>query len=85
MDWVLNCSAAGKCPAIAPTCWGYFWGDFCTEFFFPLMQPEAQPAGVLKAFLCVGESSCPRELFRCKERSDLKLIRAAGPTIQEKS
>lgn len=84
--WVglVNCSSAGKCPAIAQCRWVDFWGDFRAEFL-PLRQPEAQPPGVINAFLCVGWSSCPRELFRCNERSDvLQLISAADPTLQER-
>lgn len=49
--WIglLNCSTAGRRPAVAQCSWVYFWDDFCAEFFFPLTQPEAQPTGVIRA------------------------------------
>lgn len=46
---LLNCSTAGKCPAIAQSIYT-FLGDFCTEFFLPRREPEAQSTEVIKSF-----------------------------------
>jgi len=35
-------------PLLNPTV--YFWDDFCTEFFLPRMEPEAQPTEVIQQF-----------------------------------